>query len=128
MVKITSGLVITRNDSELETYIKTIIFPGITDADYQALAQAYPSDVTQGSPFGTGHLNALTPEYKRLAAIVGDFNFQSPRRLFLNQLSGRQDAWAYCEQAFSLSRSKLRSFLVNKRLKSTDIVGSVSSN
>ena len=73
------------------------MFPNITDAEYQTIAQAYPSDVTQGSPFGTGALNVLTPEFKRLAAFDGDLVFQAPRRLFLNQLSGRQKTWSFCK-------------------------------
>jgi acetylcholinesterase len=91
------GLSDIRTDSLLETYIKTILLPNITDAEYQTIALAYPSDVTQGSPFGTGALNALTPEFKRLAAFNGDFVFQAPRRLFLNQLSGRQKTWSFCK-------------------------------
>ena len=86
-----------RSDSLLETYIRTIIFPNITDTEYQTIAQAYPPDVTQGSPFGTGGLNVLTPEFKRLAAFDGDLVFHAPRRLFLNQLSGRQKAWSFCK-------------------------------
>ena len=91
------GLSDIRTDSLLETYIRTIIFPGITDAEYETIAHAYPSDITQGSPFGTGALNVLTPEFKRLAAFDGDLIFHAPRRLFLNQLSGRQKAWSFCK-------------------------------
>ena len=91
------GLSDIRTDSQLETYIRTFMFPNITDAEYQTIAQAYPSDITQGSPFGTGALNALTPEFKRLAAFEGDLIFQAPRRLFLNQLSGRQKTWSFCK-------------------------------
>lgn len=50
-----------------QTYI-----PSATAAQMAEVAIAYPQDITQGSPFGTGILNALTPEYKRLAAIQGD--------------------------------------------------------
>ncbi|KAK2464104.1 hypothetical protein APHAL10511_003852 [Amanita phalloides] len=82
-------------DYQLEIYIKTIAFPNITDDDYQRLARAYPSDVTQGSPFDTGYRNILTPQFKRIAALIGDITFQAPRRHFLNQLSGKQDTWAF---------------------------------
>ncbi|KAF8964271.1 Alpha/Beta hydrolase protein [Flammula alnicola] len=40
------------------------------------LATLYPSDITQGSPFDTGILNALTPQFKRIAAFQGDGFFQ----------------------------------------------------
>ena len=97
LITITFGLIIVRNDSQLETYLRTIFLPNITDSDYQVLTQAYPSDVTQGSPFDTEQLNALTPEYKRISSFLGDFTFQAPRRLFLDQLSDRQNTWAYCK-------------------------------
>ena len=100
-----------RNDSQLETYLRTIFFPNITDSDYQVLAQAYPSDVTQGSPFDTEHLNTLTPEYKRISSFLGDFTFQAPRRLFLDQLSGKQNAWAYCKRKFPLPAQTLMALL-----------------
>ena len=115
-----------RTDYLFETYIRTVIFPNITDAEYQAIAEAYPSDVTQGSPFGTGTLNALTPEFKRLAAFDGDFIFQAPRRLFLNQLSDRQKAWSFCKRTLPLPRRYWLFFLVSKRQKSVPVFGSVS--
>jgi hypothetical protein len=88
-----------RTDSQFESYVRTVVFPDITDSEYQGIAQAYPADVTQGSPFDTGILNALTPKFKRIAAFDGDVIFQAPRRLFLDQLSSRQNAWAYCKRA-----------------------------
>ena len=56
----------------------------------------YPSDITKGSPFHTGYMNALTPQYKRVAAIQGDLVFQAPRRFFLGQKAD-QGAWAFRE-------------------------------
>ena len=55
----------------------------------------YPDDVTFGSPFDTGTQNAWTPEAKRLAAIQGDFTFFAPRRLFVQKLAEKQNAWVY---------------------------------
>ncbi len=86
-----------RTDSQLETYIRTFVFPSITNIEYKAIAKAYPSDVTQGAPFDTGHLNALTPQFKRIAAFDGDLMFHAPRRLFLDQIASRQNAWAFCK-------------------------------
>ena len=41
----------------------------------------YSNDPSFGSPFGTGNETfGLSPEYKRLAAIIGDANFHAPRR------------------------------------------------
>lgn len=44
----------------------------------------------------------LTPQFKRLAAILGDVAFQSLRRYFLNERSGKQNAWAFREFLFQL--------------------------
>ncbi len=99
MIVATLGLTNFRTDSQFESYVRTVVFPNITDFEYQGIAQAYPADITQGSPFDTGILNAFTPEFKRTAAFQGDVIFHAPRRLFLNQLSSRQNAWAYCKRA-----------------------------
>ena len=60
------------------------------------LLTLYPQNVTKGSPYGTGTQNALTPEFKRIASILGDFTFQAPRRFFLQTLSDKQNTWSYC--------------------------------
>ncbi|KAF9220275.1 COesterase-domain-containing protein [Gyrodon lividus] len=50
----------------------------------------YSADITQGSLFDTSVLNALTPQFKRLAAFQGDAVLQAPRR-FLQNRSGEQN-------------------------------------
>ncbi|KAF8896776.1 carotenoid ester lipase precursor [Gymnopilus junonius] len=57
--------------------------------------QEYPEDLAQGSPFNTGNSNAITPEFKRLAAIQGDYFFQAPRRFFLQTASKTQKTFAF---------------------------------
>ncbi|KAH8985170.1 alpha beta-hydrolase [Lactarius akahatsu] len=51
----------------------------------------------------------FTPQFKRIASILGDFTFQAPRRFFLNNLSTKQNTWSF----------------LSKRLKSLPILGSV---
>lgn len=75
--------------------MQTVIMPGLSDDDWSNLAKLYPQIPAQGSPFGTGDLNAITPEFKRIAAIWGDAIFQGPRRFFLEQRSGKQKIWSY---------------------------------
>ena len=58
-----------RTEEELKEYWLTYYSPGATDEEIAALLAAYPADVTQGSPFDTGILNAITPQFKRLAAL-----------------------------------------------------------
>ncbi len=73
---------------ELEAYLASNYLPNATAAEVQRLLEVYPEDVTQGSPFDTGSQNALTSQYKRLAAFHGDFVFNGPRRFFVQQRSG----------------------------------------
>ena len=94
----------------------------------------YPQDPTQGSPFDTGTQNALTPEFKRIAALLGDLIFQAPRRWLLYNVSGKQNTWSYralhlfpCLGARGLSlspHSHVDPHAVNKRQKSLPILGS----
>ncbi|KAF5380644.1 hypothetical protein D9757_007005 [Collybiopsis confluens] len=93
----------------LVTYIQTEFLPDISTADLNELLSVYSADITQGSPFDTGILNAITPEFKRIASFIGDAVFQAPRRFFLQSLSGKQNIWSYS----------------NKRLKVLPILGSV---
>nr|VWO95133.1 Carboxylic ester hydrolase (EC [Ganoderma boninense] len=69
---------------------------GATESDVGDLFDTdYPDDPTQGSPFGTGILYAIPPQYKRLAAIQGDLVFQAPRRFFVEQTYDRQPTWSF---------------------------------
>lgn len=82
-------------DAEFSTYLQQAYIPSATAAQLAQVATAYPEDITQGSPFDTGILNALTPEYKRLAAVQGDLVFQAPRRWFLQHRSALQPTWSF---------------------------------
>ena len=47
--------------------------------------------------------NALTPQFKRLAALQGDFLLQGPtRRSLLSAIGGKQDTYAYSERVPAL--------------------------
>ncbi|KAG0696092.1 Alpha/Beta hydrolase protein [Suillus ampliporus] len=73
-------------DSQFEEYIQYWL-PNAPSATIQRLMELYPQNITQGSPFNTGDFNALTPQFKRIAAFQGDAVFQAPRRFFLEQRS-----------------------------------------
>ncbi|KAF5315218.1 hypothetical protein D9619_007256 [Psilocybe cf. subviscida] len=94
--------------TQFKAYLKGTFLPGLTDTQVEKVAALYPADITEGSPFGTGILNALSPQFKRLAAFQGDGVFQAPRRWLLQHTAGKQDIWVY----------------VNKRLKGLPILGS----
>ncbi|KAF4580247.1 hypothetical protein EYR40_003229 [Pleurotus pulmonarius] len=95
-------------NAQFRTYIKTFYMPQSTDAELDQIMNLYPSDITKGSPFGTGILNVLSPQFKRLAAFQGDAVFQAPRRFFLEQRSGKQSTWSF----------------LSKRLKGIPLLGS----
>lgn len=96
-------------DSQFRKYIQTIWLPNASSSDLDTITNAYPSDITQGSPYGTLILNALTPESKRMASFQGDAVFQAPRRFFMQSLSGRQNMWGF----------------LSTRLKALPVLGSV---
>ena len=54
----------------------SVAFPNSNETDIDTLLELYPDDIAAGSPFNTGDANAITPEYKRLAAVLGDIAFQ----------------------------------------------------
>ncbi|KAF9453329.1 alpha/beta-hydrolase [Macrolepiota fuliginosa MF-IS2] len=89
-------------EGEFKDYFKNTFLPGTTDAQVDQLATLYPDDITQGSPFDTGILNAVTPQFKRIAAVQGDGALQAPRRLFLENTSGKQDIWVYLSKRFKI--------------------------
>ncbi|PPQ91357.1 hypothetical protein CVT25_004124 [Psilocybe cyanescens] len=89
-------------DADFRTYVKGA-YPGLTDAQIDQIAIMYPSDITQGSPFDTGILNAITPQYKRLAALLGDAILQAPRRWMLqNTVATNPNVWVFLSKRFKL--------------------------
>lgn len=112
-------------DAEFSAYTKATYLPQGTAAQIAAIAAAYPSDITQGSPFDTGILNALTPQFKRLAAVQGDLVFQGPRRWFLQHRASLQNSWS-----FLYKRNKIlpvlgtvhASDIINLFIESSDLV------
>lgn len=70
--------------AELVTYLQTYFFNDATIAQVTELVESYPDLASDGSPFRTGILNNWYPEFKRLAAILGDATFTLTRRIFLN--------------------------------------------
>ncbi|ROW08554.1 hypothetical protein VPNG_06212 [Cytospora leucostoma] len=88
---------VTTNE-ELIEYFVTYYFNSATSAQMGALLATYPEDVTAGSPFRTGLLNELYPQYKRIAAILGDLVFTLTRRIFLettDAVNPDVPSWSY---------------------------------
>ncbi|KAI1139967.1 sterol esterase [Hypoxylon sp. FL0543] len=86
------------NTDELVDYIWEIYFPGIERDDVVGLVNTYDPSITAGSPFNTGILNDVYPEFKRLAAILGDMVFTLTRRIFLQSATAVNPdvpSWSY---------------------------------
>ncbi|KAI0059491.1 alpha beta-hydrolase [Artomyces pyxidatus] len=90
---------LTTNQEVLD-YFHGNYFPKTSAKDIERLLQIYPNDTRLGSPFDTGTANALTPQYKRIAAITGDMMFQAPRRFFLKHRSSRQKTYSFLSKRF----------------------------
>jgi carboxylesterase type B len=72
------------------------MFNFATRRQITALVDTYPyKNGSAGSPFGTGNLNKEYPEYKRLAAILGDMEFTLMRRAFLETIPSGVPAWSF---------------------------------
>jgi carboxylesterase type B len=84
--------------ADIITYLSTYYFHDASTAQISALVATYPTDPSDGSPFRTGLLNNWYPEFKRLAAILGDLVFTLTRRAFLNAataLNPDVPSWSY---------------------------------
>ena len=86
-----------RTDEEVREFMSSDYLPKSSPADIDRLLVLYPQDPALGSPFDTGDLNELTPQFKRLAALQGDLVFQAPRRFLLEHRSDKQKAFAFCK-------------------------------
>ncbi|THH27887.1 hypothetical protein EUX98_g6289 [Antrodiella citrinella] len=93
---------------ELHDWLSTYFFVNASSAEINGLLTAYPEDPSLGSPFNTGLLNTPTPQFKRIAAFLGDMMFEAPRKAFVEAMSGNQDVWTY----------------MTRRRKNTAILGS----
>ncbi|XP_006455188.1 hypothetical protein AGABI2DRAFT_121127 [Agaricus bisporus var. bisporus H97] len=119
-----STLNVTENSQVADYFLNTFL-PGSLRPQILRLLNLYTENISEGSPFDTGILNALTPQFKRIAAILGDGVFQAPRRFFLNYTSGKQDIWVFLSKRFKLlpfvgslhGSDLLNSFLLGQELQ-----------
>jgi len=85
---------------ELRGWLKTYLVPNAKESQVTGLLEQYPDDQRAGSPFDTGLRNALTPQFKRIAALQGDWIFQAPRRFFLKNRAHKQNSWGFVSKRF----------------------------
>ncbi|CAI6290893.1 unnamed protein product [Periconia digitata] len=80
-------------EAELVTYLNDIFFRSASREIVEGLVATYPPN--PDSPAGIGPSNETYPEYKRLAAILGDWEFIFMSRLLLQSYPEDVPAWSY---------------------------------
>ena len=84
--------------NEIVDYLEDLYFHGATRDQIQALVDTYQDISVNGSPFRTSNLNNWYPQFKRLAALLGDYTFTMARRLLLElaaQVKPDVRTWSY---------------------------------
>ncbi|KAL2840172.1 Alpha/Beta hydrolase protein [Aspergillus pseudoustus] len=79
-------------------YLSEYFFHGATVDQMEDLVATYPDITTYGSPFRTGIFNNWYPQFKRLAAILGDLTFTLTRRVLfqtVEDLTPEVPSWSY---------------------------------
>lgn len=85
-------------EAEVVTYLSEKFFHGASTETIEELVATYPDTTDDGSPFRTGIFNNWYPQFKRVAAILGDLTFTITRRAFLdiaNQVNPDVPSWSY---------------------------------
>ncbi|KAJ5131644.1 secreted lipase [Penicillium atrosanguineum] len=83
---------------EIVDYLQDVFFFDATRAQLEELVSKYPDTSVHGSPFRTGGFNNWYPQYKRIAAILGDVAFTISRRVFLTHAKNAKPDipfWSY---------------------------------
>ncbi|KAK7722317.1 hypothetical protein SLS64_000854 [Diaporthe eres] len=86
---------------DFKDYLKTLYFTNTDPQIVDQFVDIYPDDPAQGSPFDTGNDNVIYPQFKRVAALLGDAVFTMSRRAVLNITTGLQPGvkrWSYLSQ------------------------------
>ncbi|KAI0703975.1 Alpha/Beta hydrolase protein, partial [Earliella scabrosa] len=90
-------------DDAFAHFLATTWFPGASRTDIDPLLALYPPDPAEGSPFSTGGAFSYTPQFKRIAALQGDWFFNAPRRSLLETYAARPEpAWTFLSARWTL--------------------------
>ncbi|KAH7092168.1 Alpha/Beta hydrolase protein [Paraphoma chrysanthemicola] len=84
--------------AEVSEYLSSIFFNLATTSQINQLVGTYQNSLEDGSPFRTGILNNLYPQFKRVSAILGDITFTLTRRIFLKvatSVNPGVPSWSY---------------------------------
>lgn len=87
-----------KTTTDVTNYLKRLFFINAPTETISKFVGTYQTISTDGAPFRTGLLNNWYPQYKRLAAILGDLTFTISRRIVLkvvNEISPEVKTWSY---------------------------------
>jgi carboxylesterase type B len=93
----------TTTTEDIVHYFSSIFYPQAPLSMIEGLVATYPDDPAAGSPFRTGLLNNWYPQFKRLAAILGDVTFTPRQRTFLETVASvtpNLPTWSYLASYF----------------------------
>jgi carboxylesterase type B len=85
--------------ADLVNYLKPY-FPSAKQATLEGVIGTYPDSAEAGSPFGTGASGNWYPQFKRLAAILGDLTFTLTRRAVIAAAADKVPIWSYLSTYF----------------------------
>ncbi|KAF2014785.1 alpha/beta-hydrolase [Aaosphaeria arxii CBS 175.79] len=91
----TSNLTTT---AQVSNYLSSVFFPTTDKSLIDQLVASYQTITEDGSPFRTFLLNNWYPQFKRVAAILGDITFTVTRRVFLDTAAAINPSvptWSY---------------------------------
>ncbi|TEA16388.1 putative secreted lipase [Colletotrichum sidae] len=83
---------------DVEEYLSSLYFANATPQQIRGLVATYRPRPSEGSPFRTAGFNNIYPQYKRMAAILGDAVFTLTRRAVFNISQAVQPdvpTWSY---------------------------------
>jgi carboxylesterase type B len=84
--------------ADITDYLSTLFFDKATKSQISQLVGTYQNTIEDGSPFRTGILNNISPQFKRVSAILGDITFTITRRIFLEAATAVNPSvpsWSY---------------------------------
>ncbi|KAF9779504.1 carotenoid ester lipase precursor [Thelephora terrestris] len=87
-------------DVQVREYVQETYMKGAPEAEVDRVMSLYPNDPTKGSPFNTGDRNLLSPQFKRMAAFIGDMAFIAARRYFAQSRSDKQPVYVFLSERF----------------------------
>lgn len=89
--------------AQVADYLNEFFFHHATPQEMTDYVNTYQTITEDGSPFRTGIFNNWYPQFKRMAAILGDLAFTLSRRYFLevrHSVAPELKAWSYMSSYF----------------------------